>query len=88
MIVANFYILWRWLFCDFSVPFVSLFIIVKVNEFIFMDNLLSEYFLHLRPVFIQTLQVQISIGLFFIQASGYSSSRMRAAFIVSDGVLL
>ncbi len=86
--LANFDILLARVFSYFFVITVALFIIIKVNKLIGMDQLLSECLFQLRPIFSQTLQVEVSINLFLVKASCNSGRRMWAAFTVADSILL
>ena len=86
--LANFDILLPRVFSYFFVITVALFVIIKVNKLIGMDQLLSECLVQLRPILSQTLQVEVSINLFFVKASCNSGSRMWAAFTVADSILL
>ena len=88
VILADLDILWGWVFCDFLVIAIALFVIVKVNKLVGINQLLSKCLLHLWPVLSQTLQVKVSINLFLVKASRDSGYRMRAALVVADSVLL
>lgn len=85
--LTYFYSFLWWVHSHFLEIFISLFIVIIIDEIILIYYFLSQDFFQFRPIMVKTLNIQIPIEFFLIYGSGNSSGRMWTSWFIDKWYL-